>query len=197
MIGDSGSARRHNVDLDALLEATSTTTSSCDDLVDLAAHRATRSTLRTRNQQTRRRSSSPTGASPFQVVEAGEPESGEPARGAWTQVSEAVPAVDNDVAYRIQLLGRLCVQLREREADRAREMELLVVLSRQDLDDLRAARDEFVELGDVDRGHGHLFVWLTGNRRSSVIRTKINGRGAQRRRYLPTFPDPSPSSLAL
>jgi hypothetical protein len=29
--------RRHSVDLDALVEPTSTTTSCCDDLVDLAA----------------------------------------------------------------------------------------------------------------------------------------------------------------
>ena len=65
MIVGSGSARRHSVDLGALLEARSTTTSSSDDVVDLAAQRATRSTLRTRNEQTCRRLSSPTGASPF------------------------------------------------------------------------------------------------------------------------------------
>src|ERR1700758_3516592 len=64
MIVDSGSARRHSVDLGALLEATSTTTSSSDDVVDLAAQRATRSTLRTRNQQTGRRLPSPTGVPP-------------------------------------------------------------------------------------------------------------------------------------
>ena len=89
------------------------------------------------------------------VVDAGEAESGEPARGAWTQVSEAVPAVDDDVASPIQPLGRFGVQLREWKTDRAREMELLVALSRQDLDDLRAAGDAFVEVGDVDGRHGH------------------------------------------
>ena len=67
MIVDNGSARRHSVDLGALLEATSTTTSSSDDVVDLAAQRATRSTLRTRNQQTRRRLTESDRRPPFPV----------------------------------------------------------------------------------------------------------------------------------
>ena len=107
------------------------------------------------------------------VVETGEAESGEPARGAWTQVSEAVPAVHDDIVSRIEPLSRLSVQLRERETDRARKMELLVLRSRQDLDDLGIAGDQFVEVGDVvDGGHGHVSVWAPANGRRSVILTK-------------------------
>jgi hypothetical protein len=67
----------------------------------------------------------------------------------------------------IRPLGCPGVQLRQWKTDCAREMKLLVVLSRRDLDDLRAACAEFVELGDVDGRDGHVFVWATGNARGS------------------------------
>ena len=48
------------------------------------------------------------------VVDVGEAEGFEPARGAWAQVSETVPAVHDDVAAEIELLRGFAVQLLER-----------------------------------------------------------------------------------
>jgi len=64
-------------------------------------------------------------------------------------------------------------------------MQLLVVLSGQDLDHLRAARDQFVEVGDVDACHCHVFARATGNGRRSVILTQ---RYQIRNRALPDAP---------
>jgi hypothetical protein len=55
----------------------------------------------------------------------------EPARGSWAHVSERVPAVDDHRAPGIELLGRVAVELLEREMDGAGQVHLLVLLARE------------------------------------------------------------------
>jgi len=76
------------------------------------------------------------------VVDLLEAERLEPARGPWAEVSEGVPAVDDDRVRAVEAGRGLVVQLLQRDAERAREMLLLVLVRRQDLHELRTRGEE-------------------------------------------------------
>jgi hypothetical protein len=76
------------------------------------------------------------------VVDLGEPERFEPARGSWAQVSEGVPAIQHHRTIGIERDGTFSGQLLEREVNRARQVELIVLAFGQNLDELRAIFDQ-------------------------------------------------------
>src|SRR6266511_3674075 len=84
------------------------------------------------------------------VVDLGEPEALEPPRGSWAQVSGRVPAIDDDRPGWIQAGPRICLDLGQGKVDRAREVLVLVLLSRQDLDQLSALGQEPLDLVPID-----------------------------------------------
>ena len=68
------------------------------------------------------------------VVHLAEAKRLEPARGSWAEVSYRVPAVHDHGLVAVQPRDRVRVQLLQREADRSREVLLLVLLAREHLD---------------------------------------------------------------
>jgi hypothetical protein len=83
------------------------------------------------------------------VVDLGEPESFEPPRGSWAQVSGGVPAVDDYGSTSIQALLRLRFDPSKRDVIGTREVVLLVLRSRQHLGDLCAPLHERLHLAPV------------------------------------------------
>src|SRR6185312_7812201 len=90
------------------------------------------------------------------VVDLGEAERFEPARGSWAQVSERVPAVHDHWPSPIQHGGALSCQLLEREADRVGKVAVAVVLFGERLDELCSRSDQALNIGPIDR-RGHRF----------------------------------------
>jgi hypothetical protein len=89
------------------------------------------------------------------VVDLGEPERFEPARGSCAEVSERVPAVDDDRTPALEHSCALGSQALEREAHGSRKMALLVLFLRKCLDELRAIGEQPLQLLEADRA-GHL-----------------------------------------
>jgi hypothetical protein len=72
------------------------------------------------------------------VVDVLEAERVEPARGSWADVSESVPAVDDDRLGMVQRGGAVGVKPLERKVDRAGKVLLGELRLGEHLDELRA-----------------------------------------------------------
>jgi hypothetical protein len=84
------------------------------------------------------------------VRDVGKPKRFEPPRGPWAEVSGRVLAVHDHRAIGIEDPLGLFVDAAEREADRPRQMVLLVLRWGQDLDELCTLGDEALNLFAVD-----------------------------------------------
>ena len=83
-----------------------------------------------------------------------EPESGEPRRGPWREVSLVVVAVDDHRPRAVEARCGRGVQLFKREVDGPGKVLVFELVLRQHLDDLRAFAQGAVHAVPVDRLHG-------------------------------------------
>src|SRR6266436_6511468 len=84
------------------------------------------------------------------VVDLAKAKALEPPRGPWRYVSSGIPAVDDHGPLVVEEADGLGFEAPEREAYRAWQMSLLVLVRRQNLDQLGASLDKFLDLIPVD-----------------------------------------------
>ncbi len=78
-----------------------------------------------------------------------------PGCGPRAHVAQSVPAVDDHRPSTVKALGVLRVEFLERKVDRAGQVQFVVLLRRQDLHELRAARKQLVYASQIDRAGHH------------------------------------------
>src|SRR5207245_7571700 len=85
------------------------------------------------------------------LVDPLEPHALEPPRGSRTQISGAVPAVDDDRSASVELRACLGLDLSKWHVDGAGDVLLSVFLGRKDIHELCALRQQPLDLRPVDR----------------------------------------------
>src|SRR5439155_4329483 len=86
------------------------------------------------------------------VVDAGKAERFEPRRGSWAHVSLVVVAVDDHRPLPVELPSRHGVERLERDVDRAGKVFVLVLLRRQNFDQLCRGGGQLLHVLAVDPG---------------------------------------------
>jgi hypothetical protein len=76
------------------------------------------------------------------VVHLAEAERFEPARGSWAHVSGAIPAIHDHGTRWVKERTRITFDLTQRDAYRSRQVLVLELVARKNLDKLRAGVDE-------------------------------------------------------
>lgn len=93
------------------------------------------------------------------VVDVGEAEALEPPRGSWADVAGRVPAVDDHGSGRVEGRRRLPLEPSQRQGDRSRQVFLVELRGRQDLDELRALVHQTPNAFAIDPSrHGSLLL---------------------------------------